>query len=46
LELPDVRRVSYVEHLALPGLHAVAEIDVRQAVEDPDDLDETSGSVW
>lgn len=41
LELPDVCRVGDVEHLALPRLHAVAEINVRQAVEDPDDLVET-----
>jgi hypothetical protein len=30
LELPDVRRVRGVEHLALPRLHAVGQVDVVQ----------------
>ena len=40
LELPDVRRVGGVEHLALPGLHAVGQVHVvqGQAVQDPNDL--------
>ena len=47
LELSDVRRVGNVEHLALPWLHAVAEIVICQAVEDPDNLKTQGGnSIW
>lgn len=38
LELPNICRVGDVEHLALPRLHTVAEIDVCQAVEHPNNL--------